>query len=236
MQKINYNESISLNNPISELILINIDEKLMQTKESDSIKVSGKINISGEANTNKGKENFLHSIDVDILLGKEQLINDEAFISVDDFDYVLDNNKININLIIKIDGLKEIEPYFPPQEDQENIEIINILDDRQLNKEIIDSNHNIEAPKEINTLKLKEELILEPTSSEKEIEKNSLLKQLFKRKKSSTDSCYLFHVVKNETNYEEVAKLYNCDETLLRKINQNATIYPGKLLLIPKTL
>ena len=97
MQKISYKETISLSNQINELLLINIDEKLSQTKESDNIKVSGQINISGEVLCLEGKETFAHPLEVDILLSKEQLINEEAIIKVDDFEYKLIDNKIEID-------------------------------------------------------------------------------------------------------------------------------------------
>ena len=232
MQKINYNESISLKSHISELILINIDEKLIQSKDSDCIIISGSITISGEANTINGKESFIHPIEVDITLSKDQLVNENAIIGVDDFDYILSDEKININLIIKIDGLKEIEPYFPPQEDQENAQIIELYEDTQL---IDEAETLIDAEREIiNNMDSNQETFIDENITFEEKQNQSLLSQIFKRKKARSSPCYLFHVVKQETTYKEIAELYNCNEELLKDINQDAKIYLGKLILIPK--
>lgn len=250
MQKINYNEIIVLEEKITELLVINIDDKLNQSKDSDSIKVSGEIAISGEAKCLSGNKNFFHPINVELLVGKEQLVTEEVNLSIDDFSYKLIDNKIDIDLIIKIDGLREIEPYFLPQEDQEITQIeeetkeevqIDVQEDTDLieqeerkisleNKEVANviEEEIIEVPKET----------IEPintgfTNSEKE--KNySLLSQIFKKGSLKKETCFLYHVVKNETTYKEIATLYSVDELDLVKLNNDEEIYKGKLVLIPR--
>ena len=227
MQRINYKEVITLENKINELLLINIDEKLIHTKQSDTIKVGGQININGEVSTDKGKECFLHNIDVDILLSKDQLINEEVNITVDDFEYILKNNTIHIDLIIKIDGLKEIEPYFPSQEDQEDIQVEEVFvfdEDRNesIREELIDT------PNEINSSIIEDSPIYEQKAP------YSLLKQIFKHKVHKSDSSYLFHVVKNEKSYKEIADAYALDEEFLKHTNNDEDLLPGKLIFIPK--
>ena len=241
MQKISYKETITLPEKIEELLLINIDEKLSQIKKSDDIHVSGHINISGEVSCNNNKQTFLHPLEVDILLSKEQLINDVATIMVDDFNYNLVDNKIEIDLIIRIDGLKEIEAYFPAQENKEDIQIEEYIEsqDNAFDKEM---EIFYEEPKEERT-DIKDDYKdinianTQQDSDPEEVSNNkpSLLNQIFKHKSFKKDSSFLFHVVKQETNYKEIASLYSCNEDLLKSINNNEEIYIGKLILIPKS-
>ena len=231
MQKINYQDTIVLNNPIKELLLINIDEQLNQIKEINNIKITGAINISGEVITDIGKENFMHGLDVDILLDKDQLIQEHVIVNVDDFEYELSNNEIKINLIIKIDGLKELEPYFPAQEDQGYFEIEN--SDPIFLEEVQDININ-EIQENINIpLEIIPEVI-EHQPPEQNIRSNSLLRQIFKSKQLNTSTNYLFHVVKEKCTYKDIAEIYNCNEEVLKNLNNNQDIYIGKLIHIPK--
>lgn len=229
MQKINYKEKILLEETINELLLINIDDELSQTKECDYLKVSGKIKISGEVNTNDGKRNFNHPIDVDILLSNEQLEDKEVKVSIEDFNYSIDDKTINIDLIMKIDGLKEIDAYFPPQEDQEDIQI------EKVEEEIIEeiTQPTIELQEERNDLPLQE------TDNDEGInikeEKYSLLNQVFRNKSLKKETSYFFHVVKNQSTYQDIATQYNIDIDELKNANNNEDIYIGKLIYIPKS-
>ena len=114
-----------MDDKINELLLINIDDKLDQTKESDCVKISGEIKVSGEVNTDNGKKLFNHPIEVDILLSNDQIVDERITVSIEDFNYSIEDNSILIDLIMKIDGLKEMEPYFPTQENQTIVEVEN---------------------------------------------------------------------------------------------------------------
>ena len=232
MQKINYKEKILLEDEINELIMINIDDKLSQTKESDCIKIAGEIKVSGEVKTNSGNKNFIHPIGVDIMLSKEQLANDEVNVHIDDFNYQIDNKAINIDLIMKIDGLKEIEAYFPAQENQENIEV-NSEENRE---EIIQENQNeiVEANDPIESIEV-EEITQEISKEEVRNEKYSLLSQIFKNRSLKKESAYLLHVVKEESTYEQIASLYNIEVNKIKSANNDEEIYKGKLIFIPKS-
>lgn len=226
MQKINYTEKITIESPIKELLLINIDDKLTQSIESDCIKISGTINISGEVSTQTTNVAFNHPIEVDILLSKEQLIDEQVTITVDDFNYQIKENLLTIDLIIKIDGLKEIEPYFLAEDNQEIIEV----DDNELNEERISENTTSETI--INNSE--DEYNLNDIENDNGPIHHSLLNQIFRNKKKKTESTYLFHVVKEETSYQEIASLYDVNEDTLKSINNNCQIYIGKLILIPR--
>ena len=211
MNKINYKESINIESAIEELILINVDENISSFNEDDFVSFSGEIRISGEVKTNGEKKEFNHPLNLDISLSKNQLATDSPSISVEDFSYEINNNIIDIDLSLKIEGLKELETEFLTQEDSEPVL-------PQIN-EIEDKPNNI--------LQTQEDTL------EQEIEtKETLMNKLFKRsiKKSKA---YLIHVVKNETSYKEIAKIYNLDENILEKYNKEKEIKGGALIFIP---
>ena len=220
MQKINYKESIFLEDDILELLMINIDERLEQSNESDCIKMCGEIRVSGEVKTSNGNQSFAHPINVDILLSKEQLELDEVSLNVDDFNYQINKQTINIDLFMKINGLKEIEAYFPSQEDKEDVQIEELpieRDEYPIQEEII------EVHQEDDTIELTE------------TKHYSLLSQIFKRKTLKTEPTYLLHVVKNETSYEEIASIYGIDINKIKSANKDEQIYKDKLVFIPKS-
>lgn len=267
MQKINYREKILIDDKINELLLINIDDKLEQTRESDCIKISGEIKVSGEVNTDNGKKLFNHPIEVDILLSSDQIVDEKITVSIEDFNYSIEDNAILIDLIMKIDGLKEIEPYFPAQEDQtimeienhEEVERIYEVEDNQspcqenINDTIINEeqpeieeeteqcldNRNdekieqtLDTLEEVQIIDKDDEDIKENLETNKE--KFSLLNQVFKNRQIKKETCYLFHVVKEEKTYQDIANLYNINIDEIKKINNDEEIYKGKLVLIPK--
>lgn len=258
MQKINYKEKILLEQKINELLIINIDDKLTQAKERDCIKVTGEIKVSGEVATENGNQNFYHPIEVDIMLSEDQLISKEVIISIDDFNYKIDDNLIEIELMMKVEGLKEIEPYFPAQEDKEIIQIereedniestifenpieeVNEQTIQEENTYIEDSietelvTNDIEIQKEINQRNFNKPDNEKKQNSNNKKKKHSLLDQVFKNRNIEKETCYIYHVVKKETSYNEVAQFYNIDEEQLKKANNNEEIFEGKLLLIPK--
>jgi hypothetical protein len=233
MQKITYQDNIVLTNTINELLLINIDEDLNQTKESNNIKINGKININGEVNTINGKENFLHALDVDILLDKDQLIQEEVLVAVDDFEYSIQDNYIDINLIIKIDGLKELEPYFPSQEDQRDIQV-----DKEESSLIEETDSlTIESEQLPPTIEPSSTNVIEIIDNSLPIttkQHSSLLNQIFKGKRLNKTTNYFLHVVKTECGYKDIASIYNCNEEELKQLNNNQKLYIGKLVFIPK--
>lgn len=230
MQKINYKENILLDSQIEELLMINIDERLNQGTDNDCIKINGEIKISGEVKTKDGNKSFNHPISVDILLSKDQLDNDKISINIDDFNYKINNQTIEIDLFMKIYGLKEIQAYFPAQEDKENIEIeenttIDIIEEETRESIIEESPTNEES----------EKITYEENNEKMNKQNYSLLSQVFKNKNIKKESTYLLHVVKNETSYQEIASLYNIEINKLRSANNDEEIYKDKLIFIPKS-
>ena len=247
MQKITYKETIILEEEIKDLIMINIDDKLNQCKESDCIKVFGEIKISGEANCLEGSKNFNHPLIVELLVSNDQLISNELVLSIDDFSYNIEKNKINIDLIMKVDGLKEIEAYFPAQENNEVIQVENRNEETNLEtleslKEAIDAETNEESIilENVET-ELKESFYNDIDDSKENdeqeiVESTSFYNRIFKRKTIKKEPSFLYHVVKKESSYEEIAALYGVKEELLKLVNNYDELHKNKLILIPKDI
>ena len=215
MNKINYKESIDLINEIKELLIINIDENFTTIDEDDFINIKGEIRISGEVKLEEEKKSFLHPVNVDISLSKQQLTNDNVKISIDDFTYNINNNIINIDLFLKIEGLKEMEESFPAKDDRETIQIEEVIDDENLNNDSTSINDIFDDSSESN-------------------HSDSLLSQIFKNRSVKKESISLIHVVKNETTYEEIASLYNLNPQIIENANKGKEIKNGKLIFIPR--
>lgn len=239
MQKITYNETIVLNDSIKELLLINIDEKINQSKDNDCIRVYGQIEISGEVNTENGSHFFSHPVDVELFVSQDQLQRDELCISIDDFNYEIIDKEIKIDLIIQIEGIKEIEAYFPANEDSEIFQVNDITTEEDFpdseREEIIEENPLSVSEKDI-IEKSFEDKMATNKESYLDVEKNnkSFLNQIFRREKISKELAFLYHVAKKETTYKEISLLYGIDENELRHLNNNEEIYKDKLVLIPK--
>jgi len=251
MQKINYKEIIELDSKINELLLINIDERLVQNRDSDCLKISGEIKVSGEVLCDDDKKQFNHPIGVDIMLSKEQLMENNVTISIDDFNYVIENNSIAIEIIMKIEGLKEIEAYFPTQENQEDTKIDNLRkEDIKILEEIIPqenttNKNNIEEIEETPKIKIiqplieddrynKEEFVYIEETKEEHGEKYSLLNSIFKKRGIKKETCFFIHVIKEETTYEQISDIYKIEVNKIKSVNKDEKLYKGKLIFIPK--
>ena len=204
MNKINYKEKIELKETIEELLMINIDENINKVDEENFISFIGNIEVSGEAKTISKNTNFNHQIDLDISLSKEKLLANNPSISVEDFSYSIDDNFINLDITLKIEGLKEIENEVIPQEDEEIIQPPLM---EMVKEELLINDVQIDMP-------------------------SSLLTKIFKRG-IKTEKAYLLHVVKEETTYEEIASLYNIETDTLKKSNVGKEIKQGNLIFIP---
>ena len=86
-------------------------------------------------------------------------------------------------------------------------------------------------------LKAKVRLVIENikkgAKESKEKTKYSLISQIFKNRTIKKETSYKLHVVKTQSNYEEIASLYNIDVECLKNANNDEEIYIGKLIFIP---
>ena len=235
MQCFNLNKDIELQCEIEDLLLISIDDQIETIDDKDGVKVGGKILISGNAKTNEGSKEFSDSIDLDLFLTYDEIEQRSSLnVGVNDFNYKIDNNKLNINIVLKVEGLKEIETTFLSQEDCE------LLDEEEIKEEleeIYEEDRTIIGEEIIveDNLTYKDEKIEESCISIKENNdsKLSLLKSVFSNKRIKEEVSWKLHCVKGETSYEEIAAKYNVSLNKLVSINKNEELEDGKLIFLP---
>ena len=122
MQYINLNKCLEMENKILDLLLISIDDQIDTIEDRDGAKISGKISIGGKAKTLEGDKEFNDSIDIDIFLTYDEIVDRNSLnISINDFNYKLEDSKLLLDISLKIEGLKEIETTFLAEENLESI-------------------------------------------------------------------------------------------------------------------
>lgn len=240
MQYINLNKSIVLENKIQDLLIINIDEKLDTIEDKEGIRISGKVTIGGSARTLGGEETFSDLIDLDVFLAYEEIEERaDLKIKVNDFNYIIDNDKLHLDISVSIDGLKEIDQTFLAKEDngpflEEEIEdeekIVYV--DEEIKLEEKEERVSIEVEEEIEE-SVNEEVQEEEIKVEEVVAKKSLLKSVFSNKRIKEEVSWKLHCVKGEKSYEEIAEKYNVDLKNLILINKNEEICEGKLIFLP---
>lgn len=255
MQEITLTKIIEMENEISNLLLISIDDNIDTINDNDGVRLEGKINISGKAKIEETEKEFFDYIDLDIFLGYEEIIDRNVLnVMVDDFNYKIDKNKLCVNVILKLEGIKEIETTFLAKEDNELISKKEIEEENEykgemnldreendayLNEEVtvVDEKDELEElnEREMKIMNSEEEKIIE-IEEEKEIKKDikkSLLKSVFANKRAKEEVSWKLHCVKNETTYEEIAAKYNINLDKLIAINKNEKLKEGKLIFLP---
>lgn len=152
MQYINLNKILGFENNIQDLLLISIDEQIDTINDKDGIRMSGIIAVSGEVKTTKN-EKFEEKIDLDIFLTEEEILDREGLnVSVNDFNYNVDGNKLILDISLKVVGLKEIEVTFPSKEDSEDFsteDIEKTIEEMEDSIVYIDENIDVKESKEI---------------------------------------------------------------------------------------
>lgn len=233
MQYINLNKTIELKNKIEDLLLISIDDQIDTSEDNEGIRVQGKISISGTAKTIDGNEDFSKFIDLDIFLDLEEIMERNSInISINDFTYKLDDNKLIIEIELKIEGLKEIETTFLTSENNET-DIEEEIEEQvvYIDEDVLVEDKNIEEHvDEIQEIRNNDETIDLETKQE---DKKSLLKSVFSNRKIKGEVSWKIHCVKGETSYEEIANKYNVKLDKLVSLNKNEKLSKGKLIFIP---
>jgi LysM repeat protein len=123
MQYINLNKTLEMENKILDLLLISIDDQIETTDDKEGVKIIGNISISGKTKTQDGEREFNDSINLDVFLTQEEIADRSSLnIMVSDFNYDIEDNKLLLNISLKIEGLKEIETTFLAEENIESIQ------------------------------------------------------------------------------------------------------------------
>lgn len=260
MQQINLNKDIEFDNEIEDLLLISIDEHIDTIDDKDGVRIEGKISIGGKVKVLLEENSFSDVLDIDIFLSYDQIVERNSLsVTVNDFNYEIEGNKLKLNIIIKIEGLKEIETTFLAEENIEFVSKEEIIegkkvyideeivveenrDDIQEKIEKIKANNNtceIEEDKEDRNILDKEEIIIKKNVEEFDEpvcdneNKKSLIKKVFSNKRIKEEVSWKLHCVKEETSYEQIALKYNININDLININKNEKIEKGKLIFLP---
>ena len=219
MQNININKILNFENEIDDLLLISIDDQIETIFDKEGVKITGKILIGGKAKEKEEEKEFNDAVDIDIFLTHEEIFDQNKLnVSVNDFTYNIENNKLILNITLKIEGLKEIETTFLTEENNETIE------QEDIEQDVIEE--YIDIIEEENR-EVKEEVI------DSEPIKKGLLRTVFSSKKIKEEVSWKLHCVKEEKTYEEIAAKYNINIDKLKKINKGENLESGKLIFIP---
>lgn len=257
------NKTFTLENIINEINLINIEDKVEYLNRNDGILVKGYIEVECEYLSLGVIKCFSDKVNVSILIPYDNILHNEIFFKLDDFDYYINNNNLSLSFKINIEGYKEVEKTF--QDDNQEIEILgdyNIdlekvkeyindnediieLEQEEINNTLIENINNDEINKEeINEdIPLeKEDLkegkrlefnILGNEDDNKEILNNSLFNSLFKKEKKT--KVYKYRVILENESYEDIAKEFNVNLFKLKNLNNNSKLITGQMIKIPNT-
>ncbi|MBQ1496578.1 MAG: hypothetical protein IIZ40_04460 [Bacilli bacterium] len=203
-------KDIDFNTNVYEISSISLEHNL-KIKENE---INGEFIISGDYketefsfNTEPFIYNIPFNIDLDIKYN-----TDNVKVDIDDFNYeLLGENTLRINVVLKLDGLVEIEEI----KEDNIIDYIDLLED--------DTKENEDR----NSLEEKEEK--ETVSENKEVT------SIFNNLDLNDDGyvTYHVHIFREEDNVDNIIKLYNISKDDLLKYNDLEGIRIGSKIIIP---
>ena len=139
-----FSKEIEFNTNIYEINSISLEHNL---KIKDN-KVTGEFIISGDYKEDEFRLNvepFIYNIPFNIDLDDKYIL-DEVKIEIDDFNYEVKNNKLEINISVSIDNIEVIELLDEPivedndnREEVEQIEDVEVIDNKCTLNTIFDS-------------------------------------------------------------------------------------------------
>ena len=217
MQQINLTKTINFEGDIKDLLLISIDDQIDKICDKEGVKVIGKILVGGKVMLEEEQE-FEDTVNIDMFLVNEEILDMGCLnVTVSDFNYKIEQNKLILDISLKLEGLKEIETSFLSLEDTEDVQEKIEEEDRTY-------------------VDLNEEIIAEETIDEEIQEdepKKSLLKSVFSSKKIKEEVSWVLHCVKSDDTYEKISEKYKVSLNKLKSINNNEVLNEGKLIFLP---
>ena len=215
MQQINLTKTINFEGDIKDLLLISIDDQIDKISDKDGVKVIGKILVGGKVMLEDEQE-FDDEVNIDMFLVNEEILDVESLnVTVNDFNYKIDQSRLILDISLKLEGLKEIETSFLAIEDTQDVQ---------------------EEIEERNYIDLNEEIMMKDIVEEevqKEEPKKSLLKSVFSSKKVKEEVSWVLHCVKGDDTYEKISEKYKVNLNKLKSINNNEVLKEGKLIFLP---
>ncbi len=118
-------KSILLDN-IKDLINISVDENVSYLRKCEGVTCNGEIIINGVyENLNGIEKNFNERIIIDNTIPYENILSlDEFNIMVDDFEYSLTDEKLNMFIKLKINSFKDLEVSFPTEDEEVVLDVV----------------------------------------------------------------------------------------------------------------
>lgn len=230
MQQIILQKNIKAKYPIDGITLVNLEEEIEYKNTSEGVYATGVIKINGEYYKGIRNNKFYDEIDVDIFAPLEDL-GDRSNLRVKilDFDYKIHEDQLLIDIILNLDGLKDVTKTFPAtdkvEEKEEDILEENVIVRGDDNAPIIEEE----------TVKIVEnETPLEMINTNpSKIKKNSNFPIQFQKNKMTNKVCWSYHVVLKDDTYESISKELNIDVEKLKTLNNFKELSEGLLLMVP---
>ena len=119
-------KQIILENIISDINIINIDESIEYLRRNDGVLIKGAINLDCEYLSLGVIKSFNDKVDVSMLIPYENIQTNELEFKLLDFDYLFHENKLSLSFKVNINGYKEVEKSF--QDEVEEMEIVSNID------------------------------------------------------------------------------------------------------------
>lgn len=259
MQKIFLEKSIDLNNELKELMALSVDESINYKMENEGIRAVGSLLIRGEYKSGDLKE-FEESLDLDVLATFDKIIDQRDFsIKVEDFDYQVRDGNLYVKVEAGVHGVIQGEDRYVEDglseslvEDVESLirdefeQISSNQQSEEFAREIMEDFEPMIEDQiplidsdlfdETDFVLDKQELgdVLNENSSDelKEVVYESKTRPMFKDYNDSVGTYYLY-IIKEDDTYDSVATYYNVTKDCLMEYNQNKTLQPGLVIIVP---
>lgn len=226
-----FNKELEFKENIGEIISIALDDDL---KFTDSYTIGGSLCVRGMHKYLDKEEEFSYTLPV-LISVDDKYLTDKATIGVDDFYYeIINDNVLRVKIDLILDNL-----YY--KEAKEEVEIINVSDNRNDNLEI-SSDKGKTLDIDFDLEKNKDDLLINADISgaikdeEKTIVNDSNITDLFKETNDSKEySVYRVYTVEEMDTLDGILNKYKVTREDLEPYNDLQNIQVGMKLIIPST-
>ena len=209
-QIIPFNKEITLKNKIKELTSISLDHDL--TLKGEDL-ITGNFYLKGSYKTNTSEEEYSYKIPCEIAIS-DDYDTYNATIDIDDFNYDVKLDKLNISISLAIDGLEKKEVEVEPVEEPR------CIDEEEI-KEI--------KNEEIKEIKQEEKInIIQESKKE---ESNTQIINIEKNEKNYRT--YSVYLVKEEDTINHILEKYKITKDMLEEYNNLDNFKTGDKIIIP---
>jgi hypothetical protein len=253
-QIISFKKDIPFNTKIGEITSISLEHSLKMIEQDH---IAGEFVVSGDykiTDVSVNKEPFSYSLPFEIALDTKYN-TDNVKVDIDDFYYEITNDQVmNVNIDIFIDGIEVINEPDKNIEEKEgiemndrtfNIEEINndeeisnidepLTNDSVLNSDLIDDDRSMEDKKIMNLFKEIETPPVDITVEDNNVT-NEKIKSLFDTfdDKNETFTTYHVHIVRENDTIDSIITKYRTTKEELSLYNKIDELKLGDKIIIP---